>query len=64
MSSPQDVEDDSNQLVLDLGGQLFPTSRDEIARTNAGPLLHRNFCGREETKLKDCGPSVFHSNLT
>ncbi len=42
--------EDPNQLVLNVGGKLFPSSRDDIARTNADSLLYTTFCGREETK--------------
>ncbi len=34
--SSMNKSDDPNQLVLDVGGQLFPTSRDDIARSNCG----------------------------
>lgn len=45
--------DDPNQLILNVGGQLFPTSRDDIARSHHGSLLHTNFCGRHDTSLKE-----------
>ncbi len=51
--STQDKNDDPNQLVLNVRGRLFPTSRNEIARSNAGSLLHTNFCGRHDNQLNE-----------